>query len=162
MNAGPRPLSVREHRALGTLTAGLDCTRVRIYDSGCVGFAEVARRLVLALSGDRAVALGDHVFLPTRRERDVALLAHELTHCAQFQRWGAVRYFALGASTQWRDLCFRTLGIGKSPYRYSPQPGRTFDDYGMEQQGQIVEDCFRGDSAAAAISPYRPPLHPPR
>jgi hypothetical protein len=26
----------------------------------------------------------------------------------------------------------------------------------MEQQGQIVEDCFRGDRAALAVSPYRP------
>jgi hypothetical protein len=26
----------------------------------------------------------------------------------------------------------------------------------MEQQGQIVEDSFRGDAQALAVSPYRP------
>ena len=35
----------------------------------------------------------------------------------------------------------------------------------MEQQGQIVEDCFRGETAALAVSPAiaptRPRLNPP-
>ena len=35
--------------------------------------------------------------------------------------------------------------------------GKAFEAYGMEQQGQIVEDSFRGDRAALAVSPFRPP-----
>ena len=35
-------------------------------------------------------------------------------------------------------------------------PQKPFERYGMEQQGQIVEDCYRGSAEAAAISPYRP------
>ena len=31
----------------------------------------------------------------------------------------------------------------------------------MEQQGQIVEDSFRGDRAALAVSPFRPPSDSP-
>jgi hypothetical protein len=27
----------------------------------------------------------------------------------------------------------------------------------MEQQGQIVEDSYRGDRSALAVSPFRPP-----
>jgi hypothetical protein len=34
--------------------------------------------------------------------------------------------------------------------------GKPFDAYGMEQQGQIVEDSFRGDARALAVSPYQP------
>jgi hypothetical protein len=30
----------------------------------------------------------------------------------------------------------------------------------MEQQGQIVEDCFNGDPVAAGLSPYRPADRP--
>jgi hypothetical protein len=100
--------------------------------------------------------LGNHIFLPARQEQDLAVLAHEVTHCRQYQDWGALTYFSRGAVTQLRDLLHRTLGIGSSPYRYRPVPGRPFQSYGMEQQGQIVEDSFRGHPVAQAISPFQP------
>jgi hypothetical protein len=105
------------------------------------------------------VALGNHVFLPDRSVGDLALLAHELTHCGQYQAWGAVRYFARGAAAQLQDLLYRTMRIGFSPYLYHCEPGKPFEAYGMEQQGQIVEDCFRGNSAARSLSPFQPRRH---
>ena len=47
--------------------------------------------------------------------------------------------------------------MGKSPYHYRLEDGKPFEAYGMEQQGQIVEDSYRGDPAALAVSPFRPP-----
>lgn len=144
-------LTPEERDRLGSLPARVDCDRVRLHREPAV-----FRRLVLWASRGHAVALGNHVFLPDRCAGDLAVLAHELTHCGQFQRWGAWRYFTRGAGAQARELLFRRLGIGRSPYTYRLEVGKAFEDYGMEQQGQIVEDSFRGDPAALAVSPYRP------
>jgi hypothetical protein len=148
-------LSSSEHRSLGNLPERIDCARVRLYRDGD-GSAGLARRLVLGLSRGRAVTLGNHVFLPDRCRDDLAVLAHELTHCGQYQHWGPLRYFGAGLVAQARDLLFRTLRLGSSPYRYTPEPLKPFEAYGMEQQGQIVEDAFRGDPVAQTISPFRP------
>ena len=129
----------------------VDWDRVRLYPPACTGRAGLVRRIVLRLSGDRAVALGNHVFLPARCAGDLALVAHEAMHCAQYQRWGAWRYFGRGASEQVRDLLHR-LGFGRSPYRYQVSPERPFDAYGMEEQAQIVEDAHRGIAAARGIT----------
>jgi hypothetical protein len=106
---------------------------------------------VLGLSGGRAVALGNRIFLPGRCEGDPAVLAHELTHCAQYQAWGPWRYFARGLAAQARELFHRRLGWGVSPYAYRLEEGKPFEAYGIEQQGQIVEDSVRGDADARAI-----------
>jgi hypothetical protein len=111
---------------------------------------------VLFASRNRATALGNHVFLPDRWEHDTAVLAHELTHCGQYQAWGPLRYFARGAAAQARDLLFRKMRIGSSPYQYKLESGKPFEAYGMEQQGQIVEDCFRGQPVARTLSPFQP------
>jgi hypothetical protein len=90
------------------------------------------------------------VFLPDGHDDDPAILAHELTHCGQYQAWGPVRYFTRGALEQLRHLLYRKLGVGSNPYRYQVKPGRPFTSYGMEQQAQMVEDRFRsrlGDHA---------------
>jgi Domain of unknown function (DUF4157) len=142
---------------LGELTQALDCSRVRIHSGNAAGLANGVRRLVLWVSRGRAVALGNHVFLPLGSDADVAVLAHELTHCVQFQTWGARRYFARGIGEQARYLLHRLFGIGSSPYAYTIEQAKPFESYGMEQQGQIVEDCFRRDATAGRISPYRPP-----
>ena len=47
-----------------------------------------------------------------------------LTHCAQYQSWGAWRYFGRGASAQIRDLAFPRFGLGRSPYAYRPGADR--------------------------------------
>jgi hypothetical protein len=144
-------LTGEELRRLGALPTQVDCGRVRLHRG-----PSRLRALVLWASRGRAVTLGNHVFLPDRCAGDVAVLAHELTHCGQYQRWGAPRYFMRGAVAQLRELLFRGLGLGRSPYAYRLETGKPFEAYGMEQQGQIVEDSFRGDAQALAVSPYRP------
>jgi hypothetical protein len=140
---------------LGNVTAAVDCRRVRLYRR-TGGSAGLLRSLVLWASRNRAVALGNHIFLPDRCEGDLPVLAHELTHCGQYQAWGPVRYFANGLAAQVRDLLYRKMRVGSSPYWYRFEPGKPFEAYGMEQQSQIVEDCFRGHPAAQVLSPFQP------
>ena len=138
--------------AIGELPLPVDWSRVRLYGSECGRAAGLVRRVVLGLSRGRAVALGNHVFLPARCEGDLATLAHEVTHCAQYQAWGPWRYLSRGAVAQLGDLAYRMFGVGRSPYSYAATPGRPFNAYGMEQQAQIVEDALRGSVAARAIT----------
>jgi hypothetical protein len=152
---GPAELIATEH-----LPLALDPSRVRLYRSACAGAPAWLRRVVLTLSGGRAVALGNRVFLPDRCDGDPAVLAHELTHCAQYQAWGPLRYYARGARDQLSHLVHRALGIGRNPYRWQGEDERSFEAYGMEQQGQIVEDATRGHPGARrvlAATPRRPP-----
>jgi hypothetical protein len=151
----PDHLTSTEQRHLGTLPKAIDSRRVRLYrrQGGAAGFL---RNLVLFASRNRAVALGNHVFLPDACADDVAVLAHELTHCRQYQEWGPLRYFARGFADQLSHLLHRKFRIGRDPYRYNCEPGKPFEAYGMEQQGQIVEDCFRGVPEARALSPFSP------
>jgi Domain of unknown function (DUF4157) len=148
-------LGPEECVALGHLVDLVDRRRVRLYRRPD-GAAGLLRTIVLRVSGNRAVALGHHVFLPDGCAHDLPVLAHELTHCAQYHAWGAPRYYARGALAQVKHLLHCTLGIGVSPYSYSADPVRPFSSYGMEQQGQIVEDCFRGRPEAETLSPFRP------
>jgi hypothetical protein len=152
----PDRLTSTEHRLLCTLPNSIDCRRVRLYRSHG-GSAGLLRSLVLLASRNRAVALGNHVFLPDACVGDVPTLAHELTHCGQYQAWGPVRYFARGFAEQLSDLLHRKFQVGSSPYRYDCDSEKPFESYGMEQQGQIVEDCFRGIHAARKLSPFSPP-----
>jgi Domain of unknown function (DUF4157) len=153
--SGQVTVSVAERRRLDDLPLPVDLGRVRIYRTGCSGTGRVLRSLVLRVSRGRAVALGNHVFLPARCEGDLAVLAHELTHCGQYQSWGPWRYFRRGIGAQFRELLHRRLGVGESPYAYRLEDGKPFDAYGMEQQGQIVEDAFRGRPGARSLTASR-------
>jgi hypothetical protein len=152
-------LTAQECGELGNLPTTVDCRLVRLYRNA-LGLPGLLRRVVLGASRNRPIALGNHVFLPDRCRGDLAILAHELTHCAQYQAWGPLRYFTRGAAAQLRQLLYETLRIGTSPYHYLHLPLQQFDAYGMEQQGQIVEDSFRGHPVARAISPFRPDKDP--
>ena len=158
--APARGLDPADRSATALVPLPLDPDRVRLYRSSCAGGSGRLRRVVLALSGGRAVALGNRVFLPDRCEADAAVLAHELTHCAQYQAWGPVRYYLRGAIVQLRHLLHRGLGVGRNPYAWDVEGTRPFEAYGMEQQGQIVEDATRGHAAARrllAATPIRRP-----
>lgn len=143
---GPACLLESERRVVVKIPFEADWSRVRLYRAGCGGAAAWLRRLVLQASRNRAVTLGNRVFLPDRCQGDMGVLAHELTHCAQYQAWGPGVYFARGMITQLRDLVHRTLRVGSSPYSYRVTPGKPFRSYGMEQQAQMVEDRFRQSS----------------
>jgi hypothetical protein len=142
---GPACLVEAERSIVSAIPFEADWSRVRLYRRACGGASGWLRRLVLLASRDRAVALGNRVFLPDRCEGDLGVLAHELTHCAQYQAWGPAVYYARGMITQLRDLAHRTLRVGSSPYSYRVKPGKPFGSYGMEQQAQMVEDRFRQD-----------------
>ena len=138
-----RQLTVLEHAAFGRFAPQADLRKVRIFDGGEHGWQALLHGAVLSLSRGRAVALGNWVFLPACGSRDLALLAHEVVHCAQFQRWGWWRYFSRGIGEQVRYELFRKVGWGQNPYEYELVPGKPRDRYGMEQQAQIVEDEVR-------------------
>jgi hypothetical protein len=142
--SGARAVTETEQALAAAIPFTVDYSRVRIYEAGSSGVAATVRRLVLGVSRNRAVALGNHVFLPDPCTGDLGVLAHELTHCGQYQEWGAFRYFARGFATQLRHTLHRTLGVGSNPYDYQVEPGKPFTSYGMEQQAQIVEDRLRG------------------
>ncbi len=143
-HTGAACLRESEQGVVEAIPLKADWSRVRLYHSGCGGAAGWLRRLVLQASCSRAIALGNHVFLPDRCEQDLGVLAHELTHCAQYQAWGPLTYFTRGAFTQLRALLHRRLRIGSNPYQYHVTPGKPLRAYGMEQQAQIVEDRYRG------------------
>lgn len=141
-------LSATERAELAPLARWTDLGRVRVHRGHDGGFTNLSRRLILSLSRNRACALGNHIFVPDRLLHDMAVLAHEAAHCGQYQRWGALRYFTRGAAEQARYTRWRRTRSGKNPYAYHAEPFRPFGTYGMEQQGQIVEDAFRGDPDA--------------
>ncbi len=124
---------------------------VRVYEGDCSGRTGRLRRLVLLASRNRAIALGNHVFLPDRCHGDLGTVVHELTHCGQYQAWGPLKYFARGFAAQARHLIHRTVRIGQNPYRYQLEPGKPFRAYGMEQQAQMIEDHFRARNQDQAV-----------
>ena len=139
-------LTDRERAVLHELHGDLEHLGVRVRREG----GDAIRAIVLFLSRGRAIALGRNVFVPGGQEEDLAILAHELMHCRQYEAWGPLRYYARGFVEQATHLLSR-LGIAKNPYDWRSGPARTFDEYGMEQQGQLVEDACRGDPVARAI-----------
>ena len=144
-----RPLHRAERELLACFAQSVDLDRVRIFTRySWLG------RLVGRLSGGAAVALGYRIFLA--QDNSLPLLAHELTHVSQYQRWGWWRYYLSG---MWNQLGLRLL-LRRDVYRWREVPGKGFEEFSMEQQGQIVEDCFNAASPrrseARQISPFRP------
>lgn len=143
-------LTEDEARALRRLPLPVDLSRVRLHRGGGGPVARGLRALVLRCTGGRGIALGNDVFLPDHCCHSLPVLAHELTHCGQYQAWGALRYYARALADRARELRHHRGG-GASPYEYSSDSQKRFDQYGMEQQGQIVEDWFRGSAGAGAL-----------
>lgn len=139
-------LTDRERAVLREIHGDVDDLGVRVRRDG----GDALRSLVLLLSRGRAIALGRNVFVPAGQDKDVAILAHELMHCRQYEAWGPVRYYARGIVEQARHLLSR-LGLARNPYDWRGVPRRSFAEYGMEQQGQLVEDACRGDPIAREI-----------
>jgi hypothetical protein len=144
-----RPLVTTERELLQCFGSSIDLDRIRIYHS-----RSLLGRLMVRVTRGAAIALGYRVFIP--RNVSLPIMAHELTHVCQYQQWGTVRYLARGA---WNQLVLRLL-LGRDVYHWDPVPGKAFADYGMEQQGQIVQDSFDVHSPrriqAQGISPFRP------
>lgn len=139
-------LTERERAVLREIHGDIEALGVRVRRDG----GDALRAFVLLLSRGRAVTLGHHVFLPAGQEKDLAILAHELMHCRQYEEWGAVRYYVRGFVEQARHLLSR-MGMARNPYDWRSGPRRTFAEYGMEEQGQLIEDACRGDPIAREI-----------
>ncbi len=148
--SAPRALTTLERGQLASFARALDLDRVLIYDR-----TTRAARAMTFLTRAAPIAIGYRIFTPGPLRLPV--LAHELAHVAQYRRWGWLRYLARGA---WNQVVLRTL-MRRDVYRWEPEPGRAFEEYGMEQQGQIVQESFEAGSprqaAALHLSPYRPP-----
>jgi len=140
-----------EARALRGLPLPLDLARVRIHRGGGGRAARGLRKALLYFTRGRGIALGNDVFLPDDCCESLPVLAHELTHCAQYQAWGPILYYARAIVDRFRELRHQR-GLGPSPYDYSSESPKPFELYGMEQQGQIVEDRFRGLAAARELT----------
>jgi Domain of unknown function (DUF4157) len=149
--AGARLLTDVERAVIASIPLEIDCSRVRIYEGDCSGRTARLRRLVLLASRNRAIALGNHVFLPDRCHGDLGTVLHELTHCGQYQAWGSLKYFTRGFAAQARHLIHRKVRIGRNPYCYRIEPGKPFIAYGMEEQAQMIEDHFRARTQDQAV-----------
>jgi hypothetical protein len=112
------------------------------------------RRVVLFLSRGRGVTLGHRIFLPDWCADDPAVLAHEMEHVRQYEDWGALRYYARGIKEQAQHLLSR-VGLAPDPYDWRRAGLKPFEEYGMEQQGQLVEDAARGDEVAISVAGRR-------
>jgi hypothetical protein len=144
-----RPLHRAERELLACFGAAVDLERVRVVTS----FSRWGR-LVTRISRGAAVTLGYRIYLPG--ESRLALLAHELTHVSQYQAWGRLRYYL---AAFWNQFVLRGM-LGRDVYAWEAQSGKPFTEFGMEQQCQIVEDCFNVASPrrteAQQLSPFVP------
>lgn len=135
----PDTLSGQEREQLGDLCNQADCSKIQVHRGNDGAAANATRAAVLKLSGNRSVTLGNDIYLSDAA--DFATLAHETQHVVQYQKWGAGEYLRQGINERVLEW------TGRNPYKYSLN-GRSLGRYGMEQQGQIVEDCFRGKTGA--------------
>jgi hypothetical protein len=144
-----RPLIRAEHELLASFAQAVDLDRVRIHSRRST-FGD----LVAILTRGAAIALGHQVVVPGAMH--LPTLAHEITHVVQFERWGPIRYFAAGF---WNQFVLRGL-LGRDVYQWEYAEGKSFEEYGMEQQGQIVQDCYDPTSPrrtqALLVSPFAP------
>jgi type VI secretion system secreted protein VgrG len=70
-------------------------------------------------------------FSSTSRGRDKALFMHEMTHVWQYQLGYPVKQSGLTVTSK-----------GAAAYEYTLNEGKTFSEYNMEQQGELVSDYY--------------------
>jgi hypothetical protein len=129
-----RPLNEAE-TAMATAIVGPKAIRyrdVRIAQRGIL-------RQAFRLNKGRAFATWHTINLPDRRDENLPLLIHELTHVFQYERVGSV-YIGQGLWAQYQ--------LGRKAYDYGGPTGladgraagKRYSDYNREQQGQITQD----------------------
>ncbi|MGI8483982.1 MAG: RHS repeat-associated core domain-containing protein [Thermomicrobiales bacterium] len=122
-NGPGRRLTDAEIKQLGNLCNAVDCSTITI----------------LPTPFPRSFTFDHTIFLSNNDKGDASILAHEMTHVARYDQFGALRYITDGVVAQTQ------YDLGTSdPYNYLGKlDGRTFYQYGIEQQGQMVQDCVR-------------------
>ena len=114
---------------------------------------------VLWASRGRAVALGNHVFLPDRCAADLATLAHELHPLRPVPGVGRAGATSPAApSAQLRELLHRALRRGRESLRTTgSKTGSRSRPTGWNSRGRSSRTPSAVTAAALAVSPFRPP-----
>ena len=137
-------LRAGERDRLGERCAQADCKQMEVYRGDDIKAMNALRSAVLTLSHGRSVTLGRRIFIADAARGDFAVLAHETQHVVQYEKWGASEYLRIGLNERGFEL------TGGNPYAHEFS-GRRLSADGMQQQGQIVEDCFRGKTGACWV-----------
>lgn len=131
---GGVPLTPEQKKKLGDLCSANNakaCDEVRVH-----------------ITTGREHSFGKDISL--KENYPIWLLAHEVFHYVdQYKSMGALNYYVQFGILHAEEQLFGTD-------LYSWQPGLAFREYGLEQQGQIVQDCYHTGGTACDISPYHP------
>jgi len=111
---------------------------------------------VFGLNKGRAFATWYTINMPEGKDRNQALLVHELTHTYQYERVGSI-YIGQGLWVQ-RKLGRKAYDYGgPAGLRTSWAAGKRYKDYNREQQGQIAQDyctLVMSDGETVAYEPF--------
>lgn len=124
-------------------------------------------------AADNAVVIGDTVYFPREvaitpemlEAKDLTLMAwlvHELTHIWQYERrsWAYLTE-ALQVQVQMGAACYdynEGLPSKEDALRAAHQKGKKFDDFNVEQQGDIARDYYWRLKNGWDVSPWEPYL----
>ncbi|UCG24526.1 MAG: hypothetical protein JSW55_00540 [Chloroflexota bacterium] len=145
-----RPLAPEETETATTVLGpgAIRYDDVRIAQGGLL-------RLAFGLNNNRAFATWYTINMPDKRDIDLTMLVHELTHTRQYERVGSV-YIGQGLWVQSR--------LGRQAYDYGGPDGlrqdraagKRYSDYNREQQGQIAQDYCARAQDGRDTSAYEP------
>jgi hypothetical protein len=153
MPARARKLTDGERRLSQSVFGdAIDCTRVRIIHRRWWPFQP--REVAMAPTGNIHIPPNSSLWSDDFGEASIglqALFLHEMTHVWQAQTRGGL-YLVLMRHPFCR-------------YSYSLEPGRALEDYGLEQQAEIVRHFFllrqgAGVAGAAPVDAYRDAMPP--
>jgi hypothetical protein len=134
----------------------VNCDKVQIHEGKDGWFQNLVRTVGTFISRGRTFTLGNHIYVGDQNMHNGTVrdytLAHELTHVFQLHALGAEEYWDKMLRIHSNDI----FGDSNAPYQLPSVPGGMFFHYGLEQQGQIVEDCFGPKVAWCTVSPFRP------
>lgn len=107
--------------------------------------------------GGYARTVGNTIFFPAGKSREMSFIVHELTHVWQYQTTG----WTYVPKALWAQMTegYSYSENGKSPeqsLRDSRAAGKTLFDYNKEQQGDILSDYYRRLQMSADTSAWQP------
>lgn len=106
------------------------------------------------LTCQAGIALGYQIHFRAAGNPSITGLAHELTHVFQYDR------IFLRNGGRYAAYFMALHALPGSPYKltYPLDPGRAWTSYNLEQQADIVRDCFRSPSISnsCSVSPFNP------
>lgn len=121
-----------------------------LFGPGALNLDTIKIKSVGWLLGDRAYTQGNTIYWPKNRRIDPGTIAHELTHTYQYQKRGWA-YWREAAVLQgkyelhklWPDRFADPYSYGDADgLRQARSAGKSFADFNVEQQAQIVGDYY--------------------